>query len=162
MAVWTTTPRTWASGETLTAANMNAQLRDFASGFGAWGSYTPTLSQGVSTNIAKTVTYSKYLQIQKTVTWTVRLDITAAGTAASGITVTLPVTGAYGGGLVAGSGMYVDTSVAWYKAVAFINSTTTLVLLPPNITGITPIGTDPNIAVATGDVFLATVTYEAA
>lgn len=37
------TPRTWTSGETVTAAMMNTEVRDFSSGVqAAWTTYTPT------------------------------------------------------------------------------------------------------------------------
>jgi hypothetical protein len=41
MGVFTAPAHTWAILEGLTAANMNAQLRDFINGFGACTAYTP-------------------------------------------------------------------------------------------------------------------------
>lgn len=68
MAAWTTATRTWASGEVLTAVNMNAQLRDFANAFGAWGSYTGAwTSSGTAPAIGNGSIPSAYAQIQKTI-----------------------------------------------------------------------------------------------
>lgn len=159
MATWTTATRTWAAGETLTAANMNAQIRDFANGFGAWNSYTPTLTQSAA--VTKTVNYAKYIQIQKTVICNVYLSVTAAGTTANAITVTLPVAAASVGPSVGsasvfrtGTGMYVCQAVTYSatNTVAFINDTS----------GVSYVGAAPSYALANGDVIRFSVSYETA
>ena len=138
--------------ETLTANDLNSLA-------GAWNSYTPTLAQGASSNIAKTITYAKYLQFGKLVICQIYLVATGAGTAGSDITVTLPVTAARSGGMI-GTGAYVDAGFTVYAAIAVFASTTT-VTLQRNESG-AGIGTDPNIAVASGDSFQCTLLYEAA
>lgn len=66
MAAWTTAVRTWTSGEVLTAANMNAQLRDFANGFGAWASYTPAWTAATTNPVLGNGTLTgAYRQVQK-------------------------------------------------------------------------------------------------
>ena len=157
-----TAPRTWVTGETVTAANMNTHVRDNLKAIGdAWTSYTPTLAQGVSTNIAKTVTYAKYVAAGKLIICQVRLDPTAAGTAGSPITITLPVTAA-SSVYVVGSGSYSDTGTALYPAIAWLTSTTTLELRRTDQAYTAGIGADPNFAVANTDVFRASFMYEAA
>ena len=88
MAAWTSTPRTWTVGETVTAANMNANIRDFANGFGAWATYTPSLS-GFTSVTATTTGY--YTQVQKTATVRCSVTINTVTTlGTSAITVGLP------------------------------------------------------------------------
>ena len=130
---------------------------------GTWLSYPPTLAQGASTDIAKTVTYAKYLSIGKLVICQLRLQATAAGTAGSNVTATLPVTAATSA-LAVGSGAYIDSGAAWYQGMtAYLASTTTVVLLRGDTTGGgAGWGADPNLAVASGDVFIASLMFEAA
>ena len=128
---------------------------------GAWTDYTPTLAQGATGNISKTIQYARYLQIGKLVVVTVRLDITGAGTANNGITVSLPVT-AYGTNNNAfGSGRYNDGGVV-YQCVVSQASSTTAYLVRADVTSAGSVGTDPNIATANGDSLQFTLTYEAA
>ncbi len=42
MGVFTTAAATWVASATLTATQLNAQVRDFINGFGAYTSYTVT------------------------------------------------------------------------------------------------------------------------
>ena len=165
MATYSGTPRTWSAGQTVTAALMNSDVRDpLAALAGAWTSFTPTLDQGVSTNIAKTTTYAKYIQVGKLVICQISLAITGAGTSGSWITATLPVT-AVGSGLVVGVGRYVDASGSFYTATAYTTTSTKVALITDATTTTTSfkaIGEDPAIAVANGDAFQAFVLYEAA
>ena len=165
MATYSGTPRTWSAGETVTAALMNSDVRDpLAALAGAWNSYTPTVDQGASTNIAKTVNYAKYLQFGKLVICQVSLSMTGAGTSGAWISVTLPATAATSA-LIVGSGRYVDTSGSYYTATAYTLSTTKVVLIvdaTTTTTGTKAIGEDPAIAVASGDAFQFSVIYEAA
>ena len=156
-----TSPRSWVPDEVVTADVMNVHVRDNLKAIGdAWTSWTPTLSQGVSTNIAKTVNYAKYVAAGKLIIATVKVSATAAGTAGSAIRVSLPVTAATSN-IVAGSGRY-DDGATLYAALAAIGTTTTIELNRADATFTGSIGSDPNIAVASGDVFYASFTYEAA
>lgn len=160
------TPRTWVAGETVTAALMNTHVRDnFDAIGGAWTSYAGSivLAQGASTNIAKTVNYAKYLSIGKLVICQIKLSATAAGTAGSPITASLPVTAAGGASFLAvGSGFFTDASVGEYRCVAYLNSSTVVALARGDSSLAGGIGVNPNIAVASGDVFVASIMYEAA
>src|SRR6266498_47407 len=52
--------------------------------------WTPTVAQGVSTNIGKTVNEAQYIEIGNMIQFWVSLSITASGTAGSQLTVSLP------------------------------------------------------------------------
>lgn len=129
-------------------------------------SYTPTLAQGASTDIDKTVSYSKYSIAANMVTFKAMLTSTAGGTITNAITVSLPVTAATAAvGTVVGSGYYNDGGTQ-YQAVAYLASSTTVALLSTHGAASSstddPIGVNPNIAVASADVINLSITYEAA
>ncbi len=124
-------------------------------------SWTPTLAQGVSTNITKTVVYAKYWRIAQLVFFSVRLSATAAGTLGSNITITLPVT-ASTTGLSVGSGFYLDSGTAFYRCIINLNSTTLSLLRDDSTSSAAgSIGSDPSLAVASNDTFNANGFYEA-
>lgn len=122
-------------------------------------SYTPTLAQGASTNISKTVNYAKYSKSSTRVSGTVKVTASAAGTAASAITISTPIT-ASTSGLVVGSGFYNDGGTQ-YQAVAYLLTTSTIALLRTDATADSAIGASPNIAVASNDIFNVSFSYEA-
>lgn len=129
-------------------------------------STTPTLAQGASTDIAKTTGYAKYSIASNVVSFQAKLTATAAGTAASAVTVSLPVTAAASAvGMVVGSGYYNDGGTQ-YQAVAYLASATTVALLSTHGTASSstddPIGVNPNIAVASTDIINLAISYEAA
>ncbi|MGD6761346.1 hypothetical protein ACOKM5_20645 [Streptomyces sp. BH097] len=78
-------PRTWTTGEVVTAAMMNTEVRDqFNSFFGAWSSYTPTWQAegGANPTLGNGTIVGRYLKIGRTVDWVVQLtwgSTTAAG-----------------------------------------------------------------------------------
>ena len=75
----------------LTSSDVNLYLTGEG---GAWTSTSPQIDQGVTTNIAKTVTYSKFARYGRTIHWVFKLTLTAGGTSGQIVTVTLPVTAA--------------------------------------------------------------------
>jgi hypothetical protein len=88
------------SGQVLTAATLNTIGA-------AWVDYTPTLTQGVA--VTKTVSYSRYCQVQKLIMVEMFLICTSAGTAGNGVRVGLPITARVTGQLL-GSGFIYDAS----------------------------------------------------
>lgn len=77
-----TTPATWAAGENPTAAKMNAEIRDFATGVQAgWDTYSPVLSAG-STPASFSRQNGRYLRLGHLVICSV--DLTASATATTG------------------------------------------------------------------------------
>lgn len=132
-------------------------------GVGGWTSYTPTIAQGASTDIAKTVTYSKWTRdTRRTITWQFTLSLTAAGTAGSKVTVTLPVTAANANGLT-GSGSVFDASTQnHYPCTLSGASTTTLHFQYVTSATNAQWGASPNLALASSDVLYGFLVYEAA
>lgn len=125
--------------------------------------WTPTLAQGASSNINKTVNAALYARVGSLVMFLVNLSITASGTAGSPVTFTLPVTAATGANQPIGTGLFLDLStVTFYNAICQQSSTTAGFLVRSDATGVGGIGAAPNIAVASGDVLVAQGFYLAA
>ena len=147
-----------ASDQNITAANF-VELAPF---FSAWTSWTPTLAQGASTNIAKTILYAKSVKIGRVVLANFRINITAAGTAGSDFTMTLPYTATATANLVIGHGFYFDSGVARYAGSWELNSAGTAVSISGDWSGGASWGSTPNVAAANGDVCSGLLMYEAA
>ena len=156
-----TAPRTWVANETVTAALMNTHIRDNEIAlYGTDSTYTPQIDQGATTNIAKTVNEARYVQVGRIVHVWVFLTLTAAGTAGSSATVTLPVTASgHAAGAPVGHCLVYDTSTTTrYNGNAEIVSTTTVGFGVDGVnTG--PWGATPNLALASGDQLRFHATY---
>lgn len=164
------TPKTWVAGDVLTAAQLNAELRDALLGafsLGppdlAWTGYTPTLTQTGA--VTKTVTYAAYSRVGRMIMANAKLTVTGTGTAGSGILIGLPVTAAQADGAI-GSAYLFDTSAnVVVKAVADLASTTTFALYDSNTTSPNVMGSGTSAfvaALAVGDVLSFQIVYEAA
>jgi hypothetical protein len=124
MGVFTTTPRTWASGEVVTAVNINAQLRDFANGFGAWTAYTPTLS---GFTLGNGTVAGHYLQVGKLIEFGIALTFgTTSAAAAAAPTFTLPVTALAGWNNATMQGRALFTIGSTWEGALFCANTTTV------------------------------------
>jgi hypothetical protein len=164
------TPKTWSSGDVLTAAQLNAELRDallaafpLAGGVGVWTSFTPTITQ--SGAVTKTVTYARYFRIGRLIIAQAKLDLTGAGTAANDVTIsTLPATAAFGTTMEIGTGVIYDASATLaYKATVMLVSTTQIRFRPANTTTSGTLGSDTfTAALASGDVISFSIMYESA
>ena len=138
------------SGQVLTSATLNTIGA-------AWEAYTPTLVQGVT--VTKTIAYAKFCRLQKLCIVNLDLNLTSAGTGATGIEIGLPLT-AVAGTQQIGSGFVYDQNInALYAGPASLASTTTISMLYQ--TG-SPIGQSPSFALASGDVIRLMVAYEVA
>jgi hypothetical protein len=158
MGVWTTTPRTWAAAEKVTATLLNEQLRNFADGFGAWTAYTPTLSVFTPGNGTAT---GAYLRVNKMVVFRASFTFGSTSAAAAGQpTLTLPVT-LTGTGPV--YGRFVDTSASGYYDAGVSVGITTVGLLVTGTNGLlTNCSTTFPFVWATGDSLSVSGVYEAA
>jgi len=149
----------WPSGVTITDDPIDEEVDVAITGFAAWTSYTPTLTQTGA--VTKTVDYAKYVQVGKTVVGSVSLTVTGAGTTNTDVLVGVPVTAAVGSGVVIGMAQVFDDSAgASYLGVCRLASTTTLDMMRDGATA--PIGQTPNFALASPDLIRLSFHYEAA
>ena len=156
-----TTPRTWVTNETATASNFNVHVRDNLNAlYGTTTTYTPQIDQGVTTNIAKTVTEARYVQTGRIVDVWFQLALTAAGTAGSAVSVTLPVTASgHSTNVPVGEGLIFDTSTSTrYQGVWELASSTTLIFGYSQASA-SAWGAVPSIALASGDSLRGHVRY---
>lgn len=144
----------------LTEAQVVAILAaTFPLGTGAWTSFTPAVTQGVT--LTKTVVFARYIQVGKTVTFTFQLAITSAGTAGSFIRAGLPVAPASDNQMCTAA--YTDASPATaYVLGGFTKTGTNDMLFLHDTSGSSAFGAAPAITAASGDVLYVTMTYEAA
>ncbi|GAA4358385.1 hypothetical protein [Angustibacter luteus] len=78
-----TTPRTWVTGEVVTAAMNNTEIRDALAGIQAgWTSYTPAWTAGANPVIGNGSIAGAYLQVGKRVDF--RIDVTMGSTTTYG------------------------------------------------------------------------------
>jgi len=150
------TPGTVAAGDVATAAAWNVLVGNdvaFSPLAAAWVSYTPTLAQGASTNISKTVQTARYLRVGTLLFINVYLAITGTGTSNNAITVSLPsgFTMPSNQFFLAGNGQYNDASVQRYPCAPVYNTSTAVQVNRTDQGPGGPIGQDPTIAVASGD-----------
>jgi hypothetical protein len=128
---------------------------------GTWASFTPTISQGASSDVAKTVDYSRYLRHGRMITWSFFMTLSASGTAGSAVEVTLPLAATSTQSIV-GSGRVFDTSTSTSYSGTLLGSATTKVRLFGDWSGTGAWGSTPNLAIASGDVISGAITYESA
>lgn len=78
--------------DTSASKSFEAAIQDLANDIdafaGAWTTITPTINQGASSNIAKTVDIARHRTIGKWLEWEMLLTLSGTGTASGTITVT--------------------------------------------------------------------------
>ncbi len=126
--------------------------------------YTPTVSQGASSNVSKTVNTASYIRNGPLVTVWVDVNITGSGTAGSPAKVSLPVTagGPHATAGTIGSGFVFDASSAlrYVSPVELENpGPFNNVTFPHDGSGGGQWGVTPNAALANNDVIRFTATY---
>jgi len=176
MPAWTA-PRTWVAADTLTAAQLNTDVRDntlhLYEAFGTWTAFTPTLggtgaTLGTAPNNGTLVCH--YMQINKTVhARYILLGGSGTNLSSDRLTLTLPVTARDPGNyrVPVGVGHVFDSGVASYHCIAIIDHTTDTgndrVFFGYGGTTLSSVNdSTPISGFAASDTLSATITYEAA
>lgn len=150
-----TSPRTWVSGEVITAALLNTHVRDnqleLNGTAGAWTAYTPTI-QGFT----GTLVHARYKQHGKTTHVQVRYTITGV---TGNLQVGLPIVPQVSSQTGLGSVLGIDSGVSYYDGVVFFD-TGSFVSFANN--GSIWSAAIPFTWGASGDAFGFQATYEAA
>lgn len=163
MGVFTTAALTAAVGNKISAATFwNGQVRDLILGFGAHTSYTPTITGFTLGNGAVA---GRYTQIGKWVWFEAQFTFGTTSAAASAApTCSLPVTAA--ATAVTSSmaqGVFSDTGVNSYRAIALLASTTTCAAYINGTSGlVTNCSTTTPFTWGNTDVVYWTAIYQAA
>lgn len=152
-----TSPRTWVAGEVVSAALMNAHLRDNLKALGdSWTSYTPTMANWSTGNGTLT---GSYLNTGKLVIFRVKLTAGSTTSFSGAPTFTLPVT-AVSTRCLAATCNYFDSSASAYAGGWAFNSSTTVMLLRNDASA--ALSSTVPFTWATSDELLIHGTYEAA
>lgn len=134
-------PRTWVSGELVTAALLNQEVRDnllaaFPNAVGAWPGWAPTWT---GFTVGNAVVDARYIKVGRSVWYAVRVTLGTTSAMGSSPTFTLPVAlaarystavpEAIGGGIIR------DTGTANFQLVVAVSSLTTGALSTWNVAG---------------------------
>lgn len=112
-----------------------------------------------TSNISKTVNFSKYYKIGRTIRWHFKYTMSASGSAGTAITLTAPETAANVNGM-SGVCVYRTGSVTYHCAM--VGSSTTAFKLINNASGSSAVGATPSVALASGHTLQGMVVYETA
>lgn len=121
--------------------------------------FASVLTQGVSVNIAKTLQTSNYRREGGECTWNFRFDATAAGTAGSPATLTLPVAAAVSVA-TPGVGMVYDSSATQRYVCHLEFATTSTIAFGCDGVFAANWGLTPNLAIASSDQFRGQASYQ--
>ena len=164
MGVFTASPRTWTAGETVTAANMNAQLRDalnvYATGY---TSYTPAIGGG-TWSIGNGTPVGGYDQFGKTIDLYAELNFGASGSVfgASSATISLPVSG-NGSFIQELWCTFLDSSASTrYKGVALVTGSTATIYSLGTASVMAGLISSAPFTWATGDKIIVSGRYKTA
>jgi hypothetical protein len=153
-----TSPRTWVTSETVTAALLNTHVRDNLKAIGdAWGSYTPTISW----TLGNGTLVGSYMQAGKLVHYHIKLTIGSTTSPSSTLQLGLPVarsdtTARCPAGNV---GLTDASGPTFYSRFAAQSGASAIVL--QDLTGTLVTATVP-FTFATGDIVMVEGAYEAA
>jgi len=121
-----TPPRTWVAGETVTAAMLNAHVRDNLKAItDPWISYTPTLG-GTGWALGNGTSAGKYIRIGNTVHFRAEIVIgstTSKGSVSPTISAPLSVAQPASQGLILNASLW-DKSTSLYFAIAHVDTAT--------------------------------------
>lgn len=162
-----TAPRTWTTGELVTAAIMNTHVRDnLSAGFptdAVWTTWSPSYNAAVT--VGNGTATARYVQVGTLVMaeWSLLLGSTSAIGVAP--TISLPVTANAGVSDWHGWGRILDAGTAEFKAIVSFNSTTVMKPLVETASGtyvgVSDLTSTTPMTWATNDILRLTVIYEA-
>ncbi|WP_183092899.1 hypothetical protein [Nocardioides stalactiti] len=151
------TPPTFTAGNTLTAAELNAYLRDNFKALGdAWTSYTPTTT---NITLGNGTLSAAYVSVGKMTFFRIKFTLGSTSAITGAPTFTLPATATATRTINAQLLMY-DTSANTFKGGWAFNNTTTTVVLRDDASAV--LSSTAPFTWATGDEIVITGTYEAA
>jgi hypothetical protein len=128
-------------------------------GFPQWFDFTPTISQGTSTDITNTIHYSKFCLNGRLATWKFYCVFTDAGQSGGyAVKSTLPIDAIFIDVDIVGHGNFWDLDVAGYFIQANLASSTQIVFVCEN--KFYALGTDPNFAIAYYDLMAFKIEYQ--
>lgn len=161
-------PRTWVAGEVVTAALLNAHLRDNLLEIGDpnFGTWAPVVTQNASTP-TKTTDNASYSgnAVSDQISGYFHITFTGAASGVGGVTMTAPVTPAYAGSsyiLACGTGLFYDASATQYINVTLGLLGGVFVMVANNVAGATFGAINgPAIVIASGDQMSGQFFYEA-
>lgn len=159
-----TTPRTWVSGENVTAAIMNTEVRDALTGIQAAATtYTVTTTGFTLGNGTKA---GRYSQIGHWVDFTITLTLGSTSAITGSVTLTLPPVTALNSNWMSEDCDAFDSSAgAWYSLGAIATSTTVVTVRSLSTTAASNLivlsATVP-FTWATSDQLIVTGRYESA
>ncbi|MFF4347525.1 hypothetical protein [Streptomyces sp. NPDC001530] len=163
----TTTPRTWVVGETVSAAMLNAEIKDqFNSMFAAWTSYTPNwTSSGTAPALGNGTLVGRHMKIGRTVQYHINLITGSTTTYGTGnYSFDLPAAAANVGSAYVGNA-HLLAGTRWLgQNVISPAATNTSPFFPTNSTTTTASFLQPTVPVtlASGHQLRITGVYEAA
>lgn len=165
MGTLNTTPRTWVAGAALTAAQLNAEIRDALTNLqSAWTSYTPTLSNITLGNGSAVASFQR---VGKTITATCLFQAGSstaysAGTLAFSLPVTPSTNYTTVGNYAVGDAVVQNgATTTRVPATAFINTSGNLNFMVTNAANTIASNTVPG-TFGTSAVISWTVVYQAA
>lgn len=165
-----TAPRTWVTGELVTGALLNEQIRDntlaeFPVGVDAWATWSPTLT---NLTLGNGTILAKYHKIGRTVHFRFRFTLGSTSAVGSAPEFTLPVAGSsdlwLGDNI--GTMSFSDSSATFYAGIALMLSATTVRIRYINTAAALPSTADVNATTpftwGVSDMIFCTATYESA
>lgn len=166
-----TTPRTWVTGELVTAAMLNEQVRDnqdaaFPLGVAAWTSWTPTLT---NITVGSGTSVGAYQRVGRTIHYRWKFTYGAGSAVGTGPTFTLPVAPAafYTANFPMHNAVHMlDSGTTVFRGTTEFSSGSTVTILAAgagaSVVDRVSITSSVPMTWATGDTIMITGTYEAA
>lgn len=165
-----TTPRTWVTGELVTAAYLNTHVRDnlnaaFPLGVDAWTSYTPTLTASTTnpTLGSGSTQAGAYTRIGRIIIGRARIQFGTSGVAVGSGTyrISIPVAPISAGEVIVGTGRFYDISAddLWVLS-AHIEGAGSYVVMSFTSTGTYVVGSAAPVVPAASDILMVNFTYE--